>query len=1483
MRNQAGEVVSYVQSGDNHLKKPVLTSAGHQVKKKKSGEQENGQQASGIEDSGARQRAAGRSEYHEQRKRASTEVHVKLERQREIHCKKWRRRGEENEENDDKLHVNDNPPPSPNSEPDRAWKVIGRGPLGAEESPGVEPSTNQQDPALESLPHPTYESKLVEHTLEKQSRPPVPTPKLELVEIAPHSTTNTEPHPQTSEGGYRELVREQTQSSDSKEGKKTTSHEGVDVSEVEAPRSKHSLHGVSPASNPDHSAHDTHDTTLNTHSRGGLLNSLQTAVLSEVRTKIEAQELTQEEKGVQGSTQEHEQSLDGGREKPPTLVTPLYSRIPPAMPNVSGDQMATGQDGDRELGVVATQAPASKASLASALGSSMSLLVGRGSGEAHREPHSRAKSDSLKDEEKQLEAAFAWNLRHLGATLLHVRQSNHRRAMREWIAQARREIQTQHERERTHNTVKVRSKEQKRLARLQRREGRRAELARKEAEANYIEEQKAWTEICAMADSNTAAERERQEQQRRREREAKAQIKQQRREEEAVNALRGQRRRRFHAVHVKIKFDHAKEGSEEEATAIADTGAGMNICPDGLLDVEVIKENLRPGKARAMQSASTHDISSRGEAKLSFRLGALDHKFEAKWQIVNEGQAPLILGNEFWDEHEAEFNFRRRVIVLHVEGTDGNRGTMEIPFTIGDEQKADTEKPMAIYSIEDKVIPPGQSYEVLTIPQGDDQILSHEEVWMVTGPDEDEDEDETSHGEESRSKGEAKPSRKANRKRALRDRRNTHTWRRTADEKETTVATTMADGIIHPSWHSSTGQPCLKIRGMNHSSDLLIVRKGERVGEALKWNKETICEVAEKMEQFDEAIEAHAGTTSKFMQHRTEHTEDDWRTGLSVTQIIEKTKEADVNMEYEKWRSRLQKELKIGDEGNPLNEEIQDLYARLIFAYKDVLADNSKKPGIIPGIYHEIIFEEGAKGPVRDPVRMGSQKEEAIKNEEIRTLIKNEIVEPCNSPYSSNVVMVKKKDGTLRTCIDFRKLNNLTKFDAFPLTRIDEALDALGNAKVLSSMDCTQAFWSILMHPHDADKTAFGTREFGQLRFTRMPFGLRNSTATYGRALQHVLRGLLWQKCIMYVDDNISWGDSHDDHLCNLHQVLKRFSIHNVSVKLEKCRFACSETEYVGHVVKAGRGVAVDPKKVSDLLKLGKPKTVAELKSFLGAASYFKRFVKDFAHLAMPLRKIEHVYKSKQMNIEHLWGPNQTKSFNALKAALAAAPVLTFPDWSKPFVVLSDCSDYAKGATLAQEVDGVERPIAYISQALNDHEKKYGITDKEGCAAVWAVRKWRHMLHGNQVILVTDHAALASLTSGRPLKSMRQQRYAMDLSEFCITIRHRAGAKLHLPDALSRLGYSPDRLESMVSTIKSMVAEECSVEALTTAFIADNATRLQCQVQVADVGQDETMAELQSRLRSDEVKASLVPETGCDEARVVERYDDVMVVTRRQR
>ena len=930
----------------------------------------------------------------------------------------------------------------------------------------------------------------------------------------------------------------------------------------------------------------------------------------------------------------------------------------------------------------------------------------------------------------------------------------------------------------------------------------------------------------------------------------------------------------FHAVKIQMRV----LGQTEEIDVIADTGAGASLCAQSKLSLQVQATSIKPGRAKLLHSASANAIKSLGGAVFRFQLGEDDHVFQHEWQITEGSAVPTILGNDFWARYDASFNFASRTIDMQV----GSK-RVQVPFLVGDERS--TEEESSLCSAVDMVVPPRTAYLCPTLPligQGKPARLRAKEVWQVRPQDEDErgrhgdrgvpmftideDEEQDADYQAAAAQGAAQQQEAEEEAEALR--------RRGGGVGTTTT---------HPKWHDHLGTSVVPVNGINASSEPLVIRKGQRIALGSRLSATTVAALMSERE---------TGTLSSGMRTNTEHQEGDWRRGKNHKEVIAGTREGEQQKEFEEWKRDMESKIKIGEEeegdGDPTYEAVKDLYLRLIFAYREIISENPKKPGIIPGIYHRIVLNKPRDQvvPWREPVRRGPPLEEETKRKEVQMLLDNDVVEESNSPFSSNLVVVKKKDGTPRTCADMRRTNEHTRFDAFPLARIDEALDMLGKAKHMSTLDNSSAFWSILMDPRDRELTAFGTRDFGQLQFKRMPFGLKNATATYARALSHILRGLLWQRCVLYCDDNIVWGESVDDHLDALHQVFKRYSIHNVQIKISKAHFDCKKTEFVGHVVEVNKGCRTDPNKVKAMLELGgtgpaaRPGTVQELKAFIGMTGYYKRFCKDYSHIIMPLRKIENIFKTKTMDIGPLWGPQQHRSFVALKAAMAAAPVLIFPNFEKPFVVCSDCSDVAKGAALLQEKDGSLHPIAYISQALNEHELRYGISDKEGAAATWACRKFRPYLLGSHTILLTDHSSLCALTGGKQMKNMRQQRYALDLAELSLTILHRAGSSpvMQLPDALSRLGYTKACGESMVSMIEHMPLEQCTVENLAKMFGPMQQTEYPAAVAAAaSSGLPISVVELSKKLQGSKALHAPQEESLEEESLAVRAYDTVLV------
>ena len=310
---------------------------------------------------------------------------------------------------------------------------------------------------------------------------------------------------------------------------------------------------------------------------------------------------------------------------------------------------------------------------------------------------------------------------------------------------------------------------------------------------------------------------------------------------------------------------------------------------------------------------------------------------------------------------------------------------------------------------------------------------------------------------------------------------------------------------------------------------------------------------------------------------------------------------------------------------------------------------------------------------------------------------------------------------------------------------------------------------------------------FQQYQFNAMPFGLKPASSLFQAAFQRVMSNLPF--CRVYIDDGVcaTDTDSFDDHLQHLAHCFVRLEANNMTLKMSKSLWGTKELPIVGHVIKAGQGCTADPAKVECLLDMEAPGTILLLKSFLGAAGYLSKYISDYAELVLPLREMDDG-RPKYTDISGEWSARRLRALDSLKAALTTAPVLAAPDFSKPWIILTDCIDYAIGACLAQlDGNGIERQVAYASANLSEAQKNYGITDKEGLAVVWAVRKWRHFLHGASAVVATEHSCLKDLTIGKEFNSKRPMRYAVDLTEHNLKIVYRPRREHHLSDLTSRM------------------------------------------------------------------------------------------------
>jgi hypothetical protein len=395
----------------------------------------------------------------------------------------------------------------------------------------------------------------------------------------------------------------------------------------------------------------------------------------------------------------------------------------------------------------------------------------------------------------------------------------------------------------------------------------------------------------------------------------------------------------------------------------------------------------------------------------------------------------------------------------------------------------------------------------------------------------------------------------------------------------------------------------------------------------------------------------------------------------------------------------------------------------------------------------------------------------------VHEMLADGVIEKSTSEYASPVVLAKKKDGSKRFCVDYRKLNAITKKDPYPLPRIDDILDRLGEAKVMSKMDLQSGFWQIPVAQEDRHQTAFITKD-GTFQFKRMPFGLTGAPPTFQRAMNECLGDAVGKYCFVYMDDVIVYSKTMGEHVENVREVLRRLQDKGFVLKRKKCTFGVEELTFLGHLV-GGGNLAADTPKVEAMMRIAPPKNLRELLSFLGSVGYFRRFIADFAKKARPLTALT------KQDAKYAWKDEHQQAFEELRSSMARQPVLKLPDFGKEFVVRTDASDYAVGAVLLQEHEGQMMPVAYYSKKLSKAEKNYTTTEKEALAVVRALKEWWFHLDGSKFVVETDHSALRSVLKAKE-PSGRIARWIIRLQELEFEIRHRPGRQMELPDMLSR-------------------------------------------------------------------------------------------------
>jgi len=397
--------------------------------------------------------------------------------------------------------------------------------------------------------------------------------------------------------------------------------------------------------------------------------------------------------------------------------------------------------------------------------------------------------------------------------------------------------------------------------------------------------------------------------------------------------------------------------------------------------------------------------------------------------------------------------------------------------------------------------------------------------------------------------------------------------------------------------------------------------------------------------------------------------------------------------------------------------------------------------------------------------------------EELNKLLKNGSIEPSRSPYGAPVIFVKKKDGKLRMCIDYRALNKLTIKNRFPIPLIDDLIDQLHGAKVFTKIDLRSGYNQVRIHEDDIEKTAFRTR-YGHFQYKVMPFGLTNAPATFQALVQDVLRPFLDIFVIVYIDDILIYSQNDQEHAQHIHQVLDQLRQHKLYGTMAKCEFFKNSVEYLGHVIST-RGIATDPKKVETIRTWPTLTNLKELQSFLGLCNYYRRFIQDYSKIAAPLTDLTH------KDTPYLWTSQTQEAFDKLKILMASAPVLCIPDPELPFTVTTDASDFAVGAVLTQDQGKGPQPVAFISRKMNPHERNYAAHEKETLAVMHALKKWKVYLEGRHFIVYTDHATLRHFPD-QPDLSRRQARWMEKMQEYDFEIKYIPGKQNTVADTLSR-------------------------------------------------------------------------------------------------
>ena len=448
---------------------------------------------------------------------------------------------------------------------------------------------------------------------------------------------------------------------------------------------------------------------------------------------------------------------------------------------------------------------------------------------------------------------------------------------------------------------------------------------------------------------------------------------------------------------------------------------------------------------------------------------------------------------------------------------------------------------------------------------------------------------------------------------------------------------------------------------------------------------------------------------------------------------------------------------------------------------------DTRKPSKIDIILKNAI-DTGTHRPIHTPPYRKSNKDQEVLRKETDKLLKNRIIEHSTSPWSSPVVLVKKKDGTTRFCVDYRRLNQITTKDAFPLPRIDDIYDQLTTATYFTKFDFKAGYFQVPLDKADQPKTAFSTRD-GHFQFKVLPQGLTNGPPTFQRIVNQILGPNRWKHVLAYIDDIIIYSKNFMEHLQHIEEICSLLHEANFKLNVEKCEVARTEILFLGHVVKAGT-IKPDPENIRALAETREPTSAEEAFRFVKAAEYYRKFIPNFSLVAAPLHKYSPSVQQQQQQGNNKKSKFELSdeariAFHQLKNILTTDLILDLPDDTLPFKVQTDASVDGIGGVLLQITANGDRPLAYMSKKLTKSQTKWPTIEQECYAIIQAVDKWDKYLRGHEFILETDHEPLVNLSNKEQLNK-RCERWRLKLAEYRFKVKHIQGKKNNMADYLSR-------------------------------------------------------------------------------------------------